>query len=153
LKRGISGIMSIPVHSTVAADVSPSNGDVIPEPPPLFRAQVTNKATKRFNKNTALGRRLNDLYRALLNAIGNPTSTLAHAHCLRAAELRVLAEDARAKLLAGDGDPDTVVRLEGAADRAERKLGLDQRKREQARGPTLAEHLVARATGRSCRSG
>ena len=71
--------------------------------------------------------------------MGNPADALAQANALAAAELKVAAEEARAKLLAGgDIEPDQVVKLEGAAARAERKLGIVHRAPE-VRGMTLGE--------------
>lgn len=58
-------------------------------------------------------------------------SCVAQADALRAAELMVAAEEARAKLLAGEGDANAVVRMENRAARAARKLGVYQQSGKQ----------------------
>lgn len=65
----------------------------------------------------------------------------------RAAELTLLAERARAQALAGGGavvDAAALVKLEGAADRAVRRLRL---KPGAVNSKTLADHLASRAAG------
>jgi hypothetical protein len=77
----------------------------------------------RANGNTKRGRRIRDLFRALLDRIGCPDDVLARADVLRAAELKVAAEDLRARVLAGQPcEPNELVRLENLADRAARRL-------------------------------
>jgi hypothetical protein len=99
-----------------------------PEPPIVRRSRVTNDITTRCNQSTASGRRLNDLLRDFLRQMGNPTTAGAQVMALEAAELVLMAEDARARLLAGNGDADQVVRLQNLAHRAVRKLGIDQQR-------------------------
>lgn len=124
-----------------SADAELTAGRVRTEPAAKQRARRTNNPNNGgVSKNTAAGRRVADLLRAFLRAMGNPDEVVQQANALRAAELTVAAEAARAKLLAGDGDADQVVRLEGMAARAVRALGLG--KREPA-GPTLAEYLAS----------
>jgi hypothetical protein len=113
------------------------------EPPANARAKITNDpARARANRNTAQGRRVADLYRAFLRAMGNPDDAVAQANALAAAELKVAAEDARKRMLDGDagGDPDQLVRLENLAHRAERKLGI--KATAEPKPPSLAEHLA-----------
>ena len=75
-------------------------------------------------------------------ALGNPVDTVTLSNVLAAAELKAASELMRDKLLAGAPDVDHVllVKIEGLANRAERKLGIAPRV-----GPkppkTLAEHL------------
>ena len=89
------------------------------------QARVTNNPLTRADGNSPQGRRIRDLYRAYMAALGNPADTIVQANALAAAELKTAAEDARAKLLAGiDIDPGMVARFEGIALRAERKLGI-----------------------------
>jgi hypothetical protein len=76
--------------------------------------------------------------------MGNPTSTIAQSAAISAAELVVAAEDARSKLLAGNGDPDQVVRLENLAHRAVRKLGIDRQQNAKPK-KSLAEYVRERA--------
>ncbi len=69
-------------------------------------------------------RRVSDLYRAHLASLGNPDDPTLTSLCLSAAELRAIAEDARARCLSGSSaiQPDTVVKLDGCAARAEKRL-------------------------------
>jgi hypothetical protein len=93
--------------------------------PSRMRAHVTNDPIRaRCNRRTAEGRRRADLFRAYMAALGNPPDALSQTNALCAAELKQAAEDARARLLAGAGNANEVVRLENLASRAERKLGL-----------------------------
>ena len=116
--------------------------------PAALRARATNDPLHgRASRNTAQGRRIGDLFDAYLRAMGNPVDALAQANALAAAELKVATEDARAKLLAGGNiDPDQVVKLEGAAARAERKLGIAHREPE-VRGMTLGDVLKGHRGG------
>jgi hypothetical protein len=79
-----------------------------------------------------------------MRALSNPDDALVQANVLAAVELRVAAEHARARLLGGEGDADEVVRLEGAAARAERKLNLNERREHKAQ--SVKEWLAGRAT-------
>jgi hypothetical protein len=67
---------------------------------------------------------------------------------MSAAEMRAIAEDARAKLIAGTTKfkPETVLRIEGSAARTERKLKLGA-KREDAKKPKT---LPARSNDANC---
>lgn len=97
--------------------------------------------------NTARGRRIADLVRAYLTALGNPIEVERQAEVIAAAELQVLAEEARAAALKqGGGDLDQVIRVQGAADRAVRKLGI-KRELSQTDEPVLAERLALRESG------
>jgi hypothetical protein len=98
-------------------------GHVPDDPVPTRRARVTNDPLSRNSQSTATGRRVADLYRSYLRAMPD-RSCIGQADALRAAELTVAAEEARARLLAGSGDPNAVVRIENLAARAVRKLGL-----------------------------
>jgi hypothetical protein len=107
-------------------------------------SRTTNRPLKgRVNRRTAKGRRIADVYHAYLAALGNPTDAIMQANVLTAAELKVAAEEARKRLLDGNGDADALVRLENLAHRAEGKLGIKPKPREA--GPTLAQYLAARA--------
>ena len=110
------------------------------ELPSRQRAKRTNNVLAGIDTNTARGRRIADLVRAYLQALGNPAEIERQAAVIAAAELQVLAEEARTVALRGAADLDQVIRLQGAADRATRKLGLD-RQREPA-PITMDEHLA-----------
>jgi len=100
-------------------------------PPPAQRARRTNRPIAAGN--TAISRRVADLTRAYLTALGNPTDVALQAQAVAAAEMVALAELMRERALQGDEiDLGELVRLQGAADRAVRKLGIIERKREPA---------------------
>jgi hypothetical protein len=105
--------------------------------PAATRSKTTNRPLHgRGNRHTAQGRRVADLFDAYLAAMGNPSDDLSKANALAAAELKTAAEAARAGLLAGTiTDPDQVIRLEGASDRAVRRLGI--RRNAEPDGPSL----------------
>jgi hypothetical protein len=112
-------------------------------------ATTTDPLAARTNGHTAQGKRIRDLYRALTQRIGDPTDVLAQADVLRAAELRVAAEELRAKVLHGEPcEPDALVRLENLANRAERRLS----KLAPPKSRTLADHIAVRRSAVSCRS-
>jgi hypothetical protein len=109
--------------------------------PRAQRARRTNDPLAGANLNTATGRRVADLTRSFLAALGDPDDIALQAQAVAAAEMVVIAEAARAAALkSGHANLGELVRLQGAADRAVRKLGLD-RKREPT-GPTLSEYLA-----------
>jgi hypothetical protein len=109
------------------------------------RARRSNDPFAGISVNTARGRRTADLVAAYLVALGNPPEIERQAEVIAAAELQVLAEAARSAALrqVGHADLDQVIRLQGAADRAVRKLGLPDRRREPE-GPTLSDILTER---------
>lgn len=101
---------------------------VTAEPAPTRRAKTSNNPLSRINGNTRRGRRFSDLLRSYLRAMGSPVEANRQADAIAAAELKCAAEDLRARLLAGPNaglaDLEQIIRLENAADRAVRKLGL-----------------------------
>jgi len=127
--------------STTTALPEPSSRTVRAEPSPFLRSRRTNNAFAGLSKNTTTGRRVADLLRSFLRSMGDPTDAVLQANALRAAELTVAAEVARAALLAGTGDADKVVRLEGMAARAVKALGAVQAKPAP---PSLMEYLAAK---------
>jgi hypothetical protein len=130
-----------------AVVVTPSSAGVaIVEPPKRLRAKLTNDPmAARASRNTARGRRIADLYRAYAIALGSPSDTVTLSNVLAAAELKAASELMRDKLLAGAAvDPVLLVKIEGLANRAERKLGV--RPVTAAKVLSLAEHLAAKPT-------
>ena len=113
---------------------------------PRQRSATTNGPMRRTSGNTAAGRRVRDLYNAFLQHMTNPTDTIAQANALNAAELTVAVENVRAKLLAGQGDVEQIVRLENLANRAVRRLGL---RRTEAPQLSIREQLIAEAEARA----
>jgi hypothetical protein len=109
------------------------------------RSRRTNNPLYGLNLKTSRGRRIADLVRAYLKAVGNPVDVGRQTQVIAAAELQALAEDARAAALREPAiaDLEQLVRLQGLADRALRRLGI---KAETARQqPSLQEHLARRA--------
>jgi hypothetical protein len=80
------------------------------------------------SRRSALGKRLRDLADAFAERFGgwDALSVPVAADVRRAAELVALSEQARADALRnGLADPSQLIKLEGIADRAVRRLGLD----------------------------
>jgi hypothetical protein len=120
-------------------------GHVPATPHRVRRSRITNDPTARAKQDTAEGRRLADLIRGFLAEMGNPTSPVAQADAIRAAELTAASENARAKLLAGDGDANAVVRIENLAARAVRKLGLNERQNAAKSTSSVADYMREKA--------
>lgn len=96
------------------------------ELPKRLRSARANDPYAGTNLNTAQGRRLRDLASSYLRALDNPQDVARQAQVIAAAELQVLAEEARATALRepGTADLEQAVRLHGLADRALRRLGI-----------------------------
>jgi hypothetical protein len=125
--------------------LDPSLFPDLAETPIQRRSATTNNPMRaRAKQSTAEGRRLADLYRGVLRAIGGNPSGVQQANALACAELSLACENERAKLLRGDGDANAVVRLENARDRALRKLGLADPPDPEESKPTLKEYLERR---------
>ncbi|GAA0024113.1 hypothetical protein BDS110ZK23_20570 [Bradyrhizobium diazoefficiens] len=93
---------------------------------PTGNSEITNSPLSRWNGNTATGRRARDLFRAYLSTLGNPADTPTLALVLAAAEQTVIAENARRDHLEGKLVLSEVVRAEGMAARALRRVGLNK---------------------------
>lgn len=108
--------------------------------PLKVRSALTNKPLRgRVNGNTSAGRRVRDLYRGLMAAIGNPGDTIMQAKVLHAAELAVAVEAQRLRAARGeDVNLDALVRLSNAADRAVRRLGI----RAALSAPSFTDELL-----------
>jgi hypothetical protein len=90
---------------------------------------------------TNLGRRVLDLVQVFVEQLGgwDALNDMEFAAVKKAAELVALAEQARADALRqGKVNPDVLLRFEGCADRAVRRLGLIVRKP----GRSLRQHLA-----------
>jgi tagatose-1,6-bisphosphate aldolase non-catalytic subunit AgaZ/GatZ len=101
---------------------------------------------RHLDQRTMAARRAAALVSTFADELGGELSTAQRLVVERAAVLMALAEDAASRRLGGDTaiSLDDVVRLEGAASRAVKRLGIGVRKPEPA-VPTLAEHLAKRA--------
>jgi hypothetical protein len=108
--------------------------------PSRLRARRTNDPT------AGLSRRAADLVRSYLVALGNPQETGRQAEIIAAAEMQVLAEEARAAALREPSKANllnSAVRVQRAADQALRRLGI--KASSGPKEPTLAEYLAAKA--------
>jgi hypothetical protein len=109
--------------------------------PPSSRSAATNRASSRWNGNSATGRRCKDLYKALLKQAGGPDDPAAQAAVLAAAEQTVLAELARSACLANGGltklNLEMAIRDENLAARTRKRLGFDKPVSSKRTGPTL----------------
>jgi hypothetical protein len=114
--------------------------------PKRQRARRTNDPLANLDMNTSRGRRTADLVRAYLGALGHPADIERQAAVIAAAELQVLAEEARAAALkeGAAADLDRVVRVQGAADRAVRRLGI--KPGGAPKPPSIKDYLAARGT-------
>jgi hypothetical protein len=123
---------------------------VTAERPRTQRSRRTNDPLADANQTTSTGRRIADLTRAFLAELSNPDDVTLQARAVAAAEMVVLAEEARAAALKTQGVDldrlDRVIRLEGAVARSVRALGLPDRRREPE-GPTLSDILAERYGG------
>jgi hypothetical protein len=111
------------------------------------RAHRSHDPFASINKRTLAGKRTADFVARYLELLGNPTGVDILARIISAAELQVLAEQARFKALeqtiVDAAVLDQIVRLESAAARAVRRLGLDQVKRKPD-GPSLDTYLASK---------
>jgi hypothetical protein len=132
-------------RSAAAAAPSSSRSRTV-ELPSRQRARRTNDPFANIETNTARGRRVADLVRAYLRALDNPADIERQAAVIAAAELQVLAEEARTGALKGHADLDQVIRLQGAADRAVRRLGVKPGKAAVPAEDELDVYLRAKNT-------
>jgi hypothetical protein len=112
---------------------------------PHIRSRTTNMPARMVvDGRTKSGRRIRDLAEIFAQRLGgwDALNDMELAAVRRAAEMVALAERARADALRGGRiDPDKLLRFEGAADRAVRRLGIG---RKPERRPTLTEYLATR---------
>jgi hypothetical protein len=107
------------------------------------RARATNSPRRMsISGRTALGRRVRDLAESFAEQLGGwqALSEMATANVRKAAELSALAEQSRTTALRdGCVDALALVRLEGAANRAVRALGLPEHKAREPAQESFAE--------------
>jgi hypothetical protein len=106
-----------------------------------FVARRSDRERRRYDARSSTGVRIRVLIKEYSGIIGDAANTPTMADAIRrAAELQALAEDARAAAVRnGTFDPVALARLEGCADRAVRRLCLDQ---HEAPIPLLSELLA-----------
>lgn len=108
-----------------------------------LRAKRTNSPLSHIDLTSARGRRIADLAAAYSEALENPNDVACQTAIVAAAELTVIAEEARALALAdpAKADLDGLVRAQNAVDRSIRRLGIrSTAKRDDE--PSLAEVLA-----------
>ncbi|MGB7099984.1 MAG: hypothetical protein WBD95_14630 [Xanthobacteraceae bacterium] len=111
--------------------------------PSKRRSRRTNNVLAGIDVNTAIGRRVADLVRGYLAALGNPQDVGRQAAVIAAAELLVLAEETRAAALRDPlaADLDNLVRVQSVADRALRRLGI--KPGAPPKPPSLKEYIAS----------
>jgi hypothetical protein len=110
--------------------------------PPVRRRRRAVHRGRRVDRRTREAHLVTKLVSDLCLQIGDASrSPLVLADIVRCAELTVLAATARAHAMRSGGtmfDAESIARIEGAADRARRRLSVPSRASGE---PTLAEYL------------
>ena len=134
------------VESQVTAELPLTVRNAAAERPRTIRSRSTNDP--RFVHGTdgrsVLMRRRRDLFAIYLSALGgeDAVTPATMLDVRRAADAISLAEEYRARALRGEAVVlDDLVRLENAASRSVKLLGIKRTVRDQT--PTLAEYLAA----------
>jgi hypothetical protein len=93
--------------------------------PPYGRAKITNKPLSKWDGNTAIGRRVRDLFRAIAKAAGDPVDVVSQTNILAIAETIAAIETQRAKAVKGeDVDLAVLTRMQNAVSREIKRLGI-----------------------------
>jgi hypothetical protein len=119
--------------------------------PPVRRRRRAVRRGRRVDRRTREAHLVSKLVSDLCQQIGDAArSPLVHADIVRCAELTVLAATARAHAMRSGGtmfDAESIARIEGAADRARRRLSVPSRAARRLNGSaaidptaTLAVH-------------
>lgn len=118
------------------ATVTAGNGAGAPSKPGAFAAGLFDRRTRQWRRLCELI----DLYTLALGG-SEAVDPVLEVKVESAAEMRVIAELARARHLSSAGDVtlDDVVRVERQAERAERAIEARQAK---PAGPTLADYIA-----------
>jgi hypothetical protein len=110
--------------------------------PRCQRSRVSNDVRRRHRGTTADGRRLRDLLLGFMDQLGNPVGVAVQSRVLAAAQLVLLVEKSAVKIIEEGGDPNGLVQLQNAADRALRRLGLSTVPTEKTQPAPLRERLA-----------
>jgi hypothetical protein len=93
---------------------------------PDYRSSITSAPAGRLDGRSAIGRRVSDLFKALMTRLGSPSDIVVQADIMALAELKAAAETARVCLLKGEKqNTNEIVRLENLVRRAEARVGLE----------------------------
>lgn len=123
----------------------------IPARPAGDEGRITSRSVRgaSLDGRTAAARRVKVLIAGFVAQLGGAAVVDAAilVACRRAAELAVVAEERRRQALRGEAiDLAELVKIEGAADRATRRLGLDRYQRKPTAGPDLRSYLASKAS-------
>jgi hypothetical protein len=100
-----------------------------------YKSSVTRSPAGLLDGRSATGKRVRDLFRALMTRWGDPDDVVPQADIMALAELKTAAETARARLLEGkDQSSNECVRLENLVRRAEARVGLEPGATTKAEG-------------------
>ena len=118
--------MSLAIERTASVEPAQRKRGLLTNVPPRQRAKRSNNPLSSYDLTSQRGRRIADLYRSYASALGNPLDVGRQCEIVAAAEMQVIAEEARATALQNPAGAalDGVVRMQGAADRALRRLGI-----------------------------
>jgi hypothetical protein len=119
--------------------------------PYKVRSRITKHPSQRHGRS-AEARRVRDLYTFYSAQLGNPVDVGTQALILAASEAMAIAEITRASHIAGKAELDAVVRAEGMAARALRRLGLN-RAAPPAPRKSFAEKLAEMEAARQAAEG
>lgn len=115
--------------------------------PPVRRRRRSVRRGRRIDRRTREAHAVAKLVADISTKIGDASrSPLVLADIVRCAELTVLASTARAHAMRSGGtmfDAEAVARVEGAADRARRRLSLPMKANTE---PNLAQYLASLPT-------
>jgi hypothetical protein len=122
---------------TTAAEISAGS-------PPLVRGKARLRTIESLDGRTVAARRAKELAAGFEAELGGTITATQRFAIERAAALVALSEDAKARRLAGDPtiSLDAVVRIDGAAARSVRALGI---KVGPAKAPSIHEYIASLA--------
>jgi hypothetical protein len=122
----------------------PAQDEVVTNATPAKRKPNKRRAKVRIDHRFALGRRIKHLTAIFRAKLGpDADDPVMDAAVRRAAEVTVLSEQMRAKMLRGERvNTETMLRLSRTADLAVRRLRLDKVKAQPSE-PTVAEYVAS----------
>jgi len=118
-----------------------------PESARVRRRRLRLRTVGSMDRRTTAARRAGELVHTFETALGGQLSAAQRLAVDRAATLLAIAQDAQVRRLQGDLSVslEDIARLDNAANRAVRALGLE-RQREPAE-PSLADYVASRKAG------
>jgi hypothetical protein len=124
--------------------------EIAADPVPTIRGKQRLQTLAHLDQRTRASRRAHELVAAFEAEIGSKITTSQRLAIERAAMLTAIAEDAKARRLAGEAiSINDIVRADGAAHRAlkaVKALGNDQRAKPDGR-ESLAAYIAAKHPG------